>query len=79
MNATAVARIGLIQAMCSFHSIPNSCQSAVEVSASNFDFGLDGIASRLDETRDREFPVSGMPNRGGAEGGSCGVRNRAAG
>src|SRR6266540_4305105 len=29
MKATTVARIGLIQAMCSFHSMPNSCQSLV--------------------------------------------------
>src|SRR3972149_5939347 len=29
MNATAVARIGAIQATCSFHSIPKLCQASV--------------------------------------------------
>jgi len=39
MNATAVARMGEIQAMCSFHSIPNSCQSEVSGSDRRRDLG----------------------------------------
>jgi hypothetical protein len=37
MNAATMARIGLIQATCSFHSMPDSCQPLVASSANNCD------------------------------------------
>src|SRR6266498_3595692 len=42
----ASARVGLIQAMCSFHSMPNSCQSLVLGLASSCDLELSGPLAR---------------------------------